>query len=118
MDIETGMMIAFILALIFSGWKMYAFLPNKPLEDDDRTDEADVKLNTIMLATIIEHYNSTHNLNNNELYTKMKEHEDFDHDKFWRFNPNRLNQLLGKHSLNFPNQDSIEKIYDHHKEKL
>ena len=115
MNLETGMMIAFIVALIFSLWKVYAFLPNKPLEDDDRTEEIDALLNSIMITTIVEHCDQCEDVTVNELFEKMKNHHEFDQDRLWRFNPNRLNQLLIQHTIHYPEQDSIVKIYQHHK---
>ena len=115
MDLETGMMLAFILALGFSGWKMYAFLPNKPLADDDRTDEAETVLNTIMISSIVENSDDSKELAAHELFEHMKNHNDFNQEKFWRFNTNRLNQMLLKHARHYPNQHNIAAIYKHHK---
>ncbi len=112
MTLETGMMVAFAIAVIFSIWKVYAFLPNKPLHDDDRTDEVDALLHSIMIATIVKHGSD---LTVNTLFEKMKEHHEFDPERLWRFNVNRLNQLLAQHRLRYPDQQSIEKIYQHHK---
>ncbi len=112
MTLETGMMVAFAIAVIFSLWKVYAFLPNKPLQDDDRTDEVDALLHTIMITTIVKHGSD---LSVNELYEKMKEHDDFDHERLWRFNVNRLNQLLTQHRLRYPEQQNIAAIYAYHK---
>jgi hypothetical protein len=115
MDIETGMMVAFIIALGFSAWKMYAFMPNKPLEDDDRTDASEAELHSIMVATILKHHTQDNELTPQELYNHMKNHEDFNQEKFWRFNANRLNQILLKHAAHHPNQHNIAAIYKHHK---
>ncbi len=112
MTLETGMLIAFVLALIISLWKVYAFLPNKPLEDDDRTDEIDTLLHAIMIDTIVKHGSD---LSVNELFDKMKEHHAFDHKRLWRFNVNRLNHLLREHQLRYPDQESIVEIYRYHK---
>ncbi|MDQ7067160.1 MAG: hypothetical protein Q9M40_03695 [Sulfurimonas sp.] len=45
---QTLMMLFFILFLVLSIWKIWAFLPNEQLEDDDRTEEAEEKLKKIL----------------------------------------------------------------------
>ena len=90
LDISTIMMIFFILALSASIWKIYVFLPNKPLEDDDRTQEADDELHKIMLKVLNK---NASDISTTELFLAMKEDEDFDAKRFWRFNQNRLNLL-------------------------
>ena len=112
MSLETGMMLAFVVVLLFSLWKIYAFLPNKPLKDDDRTDEINTLLHSIMIATIVKH---GEDLSVNELFENMKTHHQFDHERLWRFNVNRLNQLLDEHRLRYPDQQNIANIYAHHK---
>ena len=98
MDFNTStlMMIFFIIFLILSIWKIYAFLPNIQLQDDDTTLQAQTKLLEIMKKII---KNNKDNLSNEELFLKMKEDEEFDEKVFWRFNLNKLNQLLLKHKL-------------------
>lgn len=104
--VEIAMMVMFILALGFSGWKLYAFMPNKPLDDDD-TDASSVKaLKKIMYDVI-----SDGEMDEQNIISKMKEHPEFDHDHFWRFNHNRLRQLLNAHFLDFPHHETIEHIY-------
>lgn len=104
--VELAMMGTFILALGFSGWKLYAFIPNGPLEDDD-TDGASVKeLKTIMYDVIADG-----ELDEQRILTKMKAHPEFDQQHFWRFNQNRLRQLLKAHFLDFPHHETIEHIY-------
>jgi hypothetical protein len=115
MTIQTGMMIAFILALFFSLWKLYAFLPNKPLHDDDRTVEAEMLLCSIMIETILEHHMQPKALDLDRLFELMKSHPQFDQQQFWRFNTNRLNQILIKHAARYPEQNSIAKIYERQK---
>ncbi len=65
-----------------------------------------------MITTIVKHGSD---LSINELFEKMQEHHDFDRERLWRFNINRLNQLLTQHRLRHPEQQSIAKIYQHHK---
>jgi len=52
--IEIIMMIAFVLTMIFSGWKLYAFMPTKALQDDDTTPDSKEDLKKIMYAVIRE----------------------------------------------------------------
>ncbi|QSZ42483.1 hypothetical protein GJV85_10300 [Sulfurimonas aquatica] len=111
MEISTSswMMIFFILALIISIWKIYAFLPNKQLVDDDRTKEQSDVLYTIMLDIIIL---KEGDLDEKELFEAMKNHASFDKDSFWRFNLNRLNLLLSNYYLKNPNVKNIKDIYE------
>ena len=104
--IETVMMAAFILALVFSGWKLYAFMPNKPLKDDDTTAVSIEELKTIMYDAIY-----AGEFDEENILTRMKEHPKFDHDHFWRFNHNRLKQLLNSHFIENPHHKNIEHIY-------
>lgn len=107
-DTSTLMMIFFILFLAVSIWKIYAFLPNKELSDDDTTQESKKELRGIMLSTI---ENSDGKLSVDELLIKIEENEDFDGDRYWRFNKNRLNQLLNVYYIEHPNTKTIEDIY-------
>ena len=47
-----------------------------------------------------------------ELFVKIEESEDFDSQKYWRFNKNRLNQILNAYYLKYPDTKSIEGIYN------
>ncbi len=107
-DTSTLMMIFFIIFLVISIWKIYAFLPNKELPDDDTTEEAKKELLSIMLETIKE---SDGSLNIDELFVKIEKNPRFDAQKFWRFNKNRLNQLLNVYYIEHPHNKSIEDIY-------
>ena len=89
--IENMMMMAFILALTLSIWKVYAFLPTKVLEDDDTTKEAIDEL--INILTLVLNENPLH-VTSKEIYQDMIQHPLFDKKKFWRFNENRVNTLL------------------------
>lgn len=116
MQLETStiMLILFIVLLIISIWKIYAFLPNKQLEDDDTTEDAQEELIHALLSTIKK---SNANINVDELYVNMIENEDFDKEKFWRFNKNRLNKLLEIYYLKNPHLKTIEDIYNEIKAK-
>ena len=105
---STLMMIFFIIALVVSIWKIYAFLPNKALEDDDTTEDVQAKLIVLMLKVIKENEG---NLTNEELFFKIQENEEFDSEVFWRFNHNKLNQILSKYYIEHPNASSILDIY-------
>ncbi|MCW8895971.1 MAG: hypothetical protein OQK48_08495 [Sulfurimonas sp.] len=105
---STIMMIFFILLLIVSIWKIYAFLPNKPLADDDTTQESQDELMNLMLKVIKENHGA---VDVNELLVKMETDEDFNSERFWRFNLNKLNQLLNSYYIKNPNAKSISDIY-------
>jgi len=109
LDTSTIMLILFILLLIVSIWKIYAFLPNKQLEDDDTTEEAQSELISIMIKTI---KSTNENVSIDELFVYMMENEDFNKDKFWRFNKNRLNKLLEAYYIKNPHANSIADIYN------
>ena len=101
-------MIFFIVALAISFWKIYVFLPNKPLEDDDTTQEVQDDLVNLMLKVIKENNGA---VDVNELFVKMETDEDFDNERYWRFNLNKLNQLLSGYFIKNPNTKSISDIY-------
>jgi len=92
-DTSTLMMLFFILFLVISIWKIYAFLPNKQLVDDDRTEASEQELLKI-ISTVIN--NNEEDISNKELFDKILDDEEFDKERYWRFNQNRLNQLLLK----------------------
>ena len=107
MEINTIMMIVFVIALIISMWKIYVFLPNKVLEDDDTNDKAVAELETIMLLCI-----TKPSMNTTELFAAMKEYKDFDKKHYWRFNQNRLNHLLHTYFVKNAGIASINDIYE------
>jgi hypothetical protein len=57
--IEWMMMGAFAAALLLSLWKFYAFFPNRPLRDDDTTEEAVERLTELMLRCVVELFEDT-----------------------------------------------------------
>ena len=88
--IELIMMLAFAGGLVLTLYKVYLFLPQKPLADDDTTPESVETLERIMVEC-----NSSHpNLDEESLFQLMCEHREFDHKHFWRFNENRLRHLI------------------------
>lgn len=101
-------MIFFIIFLVISIWKIYAFLPNKQLADDDTTEDSKEELIKLILNVIKK---SDGNLTVNELFEKVTDDENFDAKHYWRFNHNRLNQLLNKYYLENPHAKSIKDIY-------
>ncbi len=109
LDTSTIMMILFIILLAVSIWKIYAFLPNEELKDDDTTEASQEELTNLVLKVIKVNYGK---LNSSELFEKIKNDADFDTKHFWRFNQNRLNQLLTHYYLENPNIESIEDIYE------
>lgn len=108
-DTSTQMMIFFIILLVVSIWKIYAFLPNKALADDDTTKESHDELITLVLNTI---KNSNGKLTLNELFLQVTDDTAFDSTHYWRFNHNRLNKLLEQYYLENENINSIEGIYN------
>ena len=107
-DTSTWMMIFFIIVLVVSIWKIYAFLPNKELADDDTTEESKQDLTNIMLNAIKK---SDGKLSVDELLVKFEESEEFDSERYWRFNKNRLNQLLNAYYAEHPHTQNIEDIH-------
>ena len=91
LDIQTWMMIFFILLLIVSFYKIRQFLPQEQLADDDTTKEATKELESIVLRIL---NTNKEDLSTNELFELIKNDEEFDAKHFWRFNQNRLNHLL------------------------
>ena len=111
MDIDTStwMMIFFLISLVVSIWKIYAFLPNKELEDDDRNEESHNELKSLMLHIIQE---TEGKLDEKELFFTMSKDERFNSELFWRFNLNRLKQLLHNYYMEFENVSTIKDIYE------
>lgn len=109
MQTSTLMMIFFILLLVISIWKIYAFLPNKQLLDDDTTKESQEQLHNLMIKVIKQ---NGEDLDNKRLFELMLKNKDFNREKFWRFNQNRLNNLLSNYFLQHSNIKSIKDIYN------
>lgn len=105
---STWMLIFFILFLITSIWKIWAFLPNKQLADDDKTEESEHELNNLMIKVIEEKKGE---LDEKQLFLHMTTNESFNSELFWRFNLNRLKQLLNVYYMQNPNTQSIKGIY-------
>ncbi|OIP56835.1 MAG: hypothetical protein AUK54_01530 [Helicobacteraceae bacterium CG2_30_36_10] len=108
LETSTLMMIFFIILLVISIWKIYAFLPNRQLADDDTTKESQEELMRLILNVI---KRCEGNLSTNELFKKVTDDESFDAKHYWRFNHNRLNQLLNKYYAQNPHAKSIKDIY-------
>lgn len=94
--IEWIMMAAFIGGLGLAVWKLYLFFPQTPLPDDDTTPEAVNELVKIMLKCHRE------GMNVQELFETMIQHPDFDRERYWRFNENRLRHLIDHYRLSYP----------------
>ena len=105
---STWMMIAFIAGMILSIWKMYPFLINRTVEDDDRGEDTHQLLVDIM-HKVLKEFDDAPSLN--ELHDAMKADEAFDKKKLWRFNPNKLNQLLNRHYAENEDLNTIEDIH-------
>ncbi len=108
-DTSTWMMIAFVIAMVFSMWKMYPFLVNKTLEDDD-TGEDSYDYLIEHMHKVLKEIEEIPTIK--ELHIIMIEHEEFDKEKFWRFNQNKLQHLLNKHYSIHPHLNSIEDIIE------
>lgn len=92
-DASTWMMIFFILSFIISMWKIYPFLQTRTLKDDDTTPEAQEEL----LKIILKHLDKNlKDVNTKDLLEKIQTDEDFDKEHFWRFNENKLKQILNR----------------------
>ena len=91
--IEWGLLGAFIVALGLSSWKMIAFLPSKPLTDDDTTPESIELLEKIMVAC------NQEGMSEETLLETMMAHDAFDKEHFWRFNLNKLKHLIRSYRL-------------------
>ncbi len=105
---STWMMIAFVTALVVSIWKMYPLLINRTLQDDDTGEDS--------YEALLEHMHKVlqeceHTPSTQELHEKMVQHKEFDKERFWRFNQNKLNQLLNKHFAKHQHLNSIEDIH-------
>lgn len=97
--IELIMMLAFAGGLVLTLYKVYLFLPQKPLADDDTTPESIELLERIM----VECNNAHKHLDEESLFQMMSSHHDFDPKHFWRFNENRLRHLIEHYRLKEPN---------------
>ncbi len=78
-------------------WKVYAFIPNKLLNDDDTTPKSVETLEKIMIDC------NSDEITEEKLFEKMLTHPDFNNQHFWRFNPNRLRHLIDNYRLKNPN---------------
>ena len=108
-DTQTIMSVFFILLLAISLYKIRQFLPQEQLADDDTTEESQNDLEYLMIRVIQKNYG---NLDNISLFEKMIEDEDFENERFWRFNHNKLNQLLNRYYIKNPDAQSIMEIYE------
>ena len=108
MKIETIMLILFIVLFIISIYKLYAFLPNEVLEDDDTTPEATATLEALLDEALQILCHSAQELSRESIYHTIIELEGFDKERFWRFNQNRTNQLIQKKLT----QKGVERLVD------
>jgi len=108
LSLSTWMLLAFVIGMILSIWKLWAFMPNKQLKDDDTTQASQNELLQLILKVIKQ---SDGNLNEKELYEKVTGDTGFDKEHFWRFNENKLKQLLNIHYIKNPDTKSIKDIH-------
>ncbi len=111
-DIETLMMVVFVIALVISLWKIYVFLPKTRLADDDTTSDSIEELTALMLICITDSYEQGSELTDRLLYEQMISHESFDKGHYWRFNQNRLNHLVLSYYASNPGVNSFEQIFE------
>jgi hypothetical protein len=107
-SLSTWMLLAFVIGMILSIWKLWAFMPNKQLKDDDTTQASQNELLQLILKVIKQ---SDGSLNEKELYEKVTGDTAFDKEHFWRFNENKLKQLLNIHYIKNPDTKSIKDIH-------
>ncbi len=108
-DTSFWMMFAFIVFMILGIWKIWAFLPTKQLQDDDTTEASQEELLALMLETIQAHQGK---LTEDALFLAMQKANKFDAKHYWRFNLNKLKQLLQKFYIQHPNVHTIQEIYE------
>ncbi len=113
-SLSTWMMAAFVIGTVLSIWKVYPFMKNHTLEDDDRGEDSHEYLVDIMHKVLADAQETP---DTKELHEKMLQHKEFDKEKYWRFNLNKLNQLLFKHYAKHPHLNSIEDIHTELKNK-
>ena len=106
---STWMMVAFVAGTALSIWKMYPFLVNRTLEDDDTGEDAHNYLLSHM-KKILQECETTPSYK--ELHEKMCAHNEFDKEKFWRFNENKLRQLINQHLSTNQHLNSLEDIHN------
>lgn len=112
MSIQTIMLIAFVAALMLAAWKLYHFMPMKPLPDDDSDEASKEELTKLMLTVIKEHHTPETPLDEKALFEYIVSHEAFDKEHYWRFNQNKLNQLLRRYYALYPQTGSLPAIYE------
>ncbi len=107
-DTSFWMMFAFIIFMILGVWKIWTFLPTRQLEDDDTTEASQEELIALMLDTIKVHQG---NLTEDALLLAMQKSDKFNAKHYWRFNLNKLKQLLQKFYIQHSNVSTIKEIY-------
>lgn len=112
MSIQIIMMTAFLAALALSVWKLYHFMPMKPLPDDDTDEASKEELTKLMLTVIKDRHTPEMPLDEKALFEYIVKHEAFDKEHYWRFNENKLNQLLRRYYALYPHTGSLPAIYE------
>ncbi len=107
-SLSTWMMIAFVIGTLLSIWKVYPFLVNRVLKDDDTGEDSHTYLVEHMHKVLKEQKDVP---SAKTLHEKMVAHPEFDKERFWRFNENKLNQLLHRYFGENQDMNSIEDIH-------
>lgn len=113
-SLDTLMMIFFVLLLIISVWKLYVFMPNKKLSDDDTDENAHHELEQLMLKVLPYSYNENEKIMLRNIYENMLADDSFDKEHYWRFNPNRLNKIIESYLLVHEDCHNIHDIFKQH----
>jgi hypothetical protein len=91
LNLQTIMMLVFIVALVVSLWKIAPFFSAKQLSDDDTTKESQEEL----LKLVEKHLaKQSKPIDTKKLLKDIKNDEGFNKEHFWRFNENKLINLL------------------------
>ena len=89
-DLQTGMMIAFIIVLILAFYKVYKIFNTPTPGIDTHTQHEQLQDIIINFLKEIE----TKDIDSNELFESLQELDILQDDTYKNFNLNRLNQLL------------------------
>jgi hypothetical protein len=87
-NLETIMMVAFLLATALSIYKVYVIF-EKQAGDGPSIQELEAELSKIIEELIFKHKSDK-----KDIYQKIYQHNDFDEERHKNFNENRYNKIL------------------------